>query len=329
MFFGFTADQIALRDGLRDVLKTHDLPGTDAAPPDAQQVWRRLADVGLPGALLPEDEGGLGLDVLDLLPCLEESGRAAVPVPLVETTVAAATLLSGTQHAQRLAGGRWRVTASLDGSRLAAWAESSDAVLVTDGDRVRLLEPVTGEAVAGADPYRALVALPAAAVDAAEVVGEDPARLARARRATALATAAQLTGLADGALTITVGYVRERHQFGVPVGSFQAVQHRLADALLALELARPLVHAAGWAHRHDTATADRDVAAAVLRAGAAADEVAKAALQCHGGTGYTREYPLHRWLLRIWALRAAAGPVATHRGVLAAALGLAPPPPER
>jgi alkylation response protein AidB-like acyl-CoA dehydrogenase len=316
MYFGFTADQRALRDAVAGALKAD-----DAAPLEPGDAWDRLAGLGLPGALLPEAEGGLGLDELDVLLCLEAGGRAAVPVPLVETAVVAARLLSGTRHAQRLAGGRWRVTASLDGSRLAAWAASSDAVLVADGDRVRLLDPVVGDDVPAPDPQRTLARVPGGV---GEVVCDDPARLASARRGGALGTAAELVGLADGALRMTVGYVRERQQFGVPVGTFQAVQHRLADALLAVELARPLVHAAAWNHVHGTATADRDVAAAVLRAGAAADEVARAALQCHGGMGYTREYPLHRWLLRIWALRAASGPSAAHRAVLAAALGLEP-----
>jgi alkylation response protein AidB-like acyl-CoA dehydrogenase len=244
-----------------------------------------------------------------------------VSVPLVETAVVAATLLSGTHHAQRLAGGRWRVTASLDGSSLAAWAESSDAVLVAgagDTGQVRLLDPVAGEDVAAIDPHRPLARVPSGA---GELVSDDPARLARARRAGTIGTAAQLLGLAGAALDLTVGYVRDRQQFGRPVGSFQAVQHRLADALLALEMARPLVAAAAWAHVRDAVTADRDAAAAALRAGSAADEVARATLQCHGGMGYTREYPLHRRLLRIWALRAATGPAA-QRAALATALGL-------
>jgi len=316
MFFGFTSDQLALRDGVRDALRQRD----EAKPPDPAEVWERLAGVGLLAALVPEAGGGLGLDELDVLPCLEESGRAAVPVPLVETAVVAARLLAGTGHAGRLAAGELRVTAALDGSGLAPWAGAADAVLVGDpGGPVRLLAPVEGEPVAAVDPLRPLTRVPAGAGD---VVCDDPAAVAAAVRAGVLGTAAQLVGLADAALRTTVAYVGERRQFGVPVGSFQAVQHQLADAAVALELARPLVHAAGWAHARGAASADRDVAAAKLRAGAAAGQVARAALQCHGGMGYTREYPLHRWLLRIWALHAAWGPEGRHRALLAASLGL-------
>jgi alkylation response protein AidB-like acyl-CoA dehydrogenase len=123
-------------------------------------------------------------------------------------------------------------------------------------------------------------------------------------------------------LWMTVGYVMERHQFGVPVGSFQAVKHALADALLALELARPLVHAAAWAHVHQRDSAERDVAAAKIRAGEAAGQVARAALQCHGGMGYTQEYDLHLWLKRTWALQAGWGQPGELRAQVAQSLGL-------
>jgi alkylation response protein AidB-like acyl-CoA dehydrogenase len=325
MYFGFTTDQLALRDGVREALRPRD----ETKPPDGAEVWERLAGVGLLAALVPEADGGLGLDLLDVLLCLEESGRAAVPVPLVETAVVAPGLLAGTEHAARLAGGDWRVTAALDGSGLAPWADAADAVLIGGPapggglGPVRLLAPVAGEPLAAVDPLRPIARVPAGGpISDAPVVCDDVATVAAAVRAGVLGTAAQLVGLADAALRMTVTYVAERRQFGVPVGSFQAVQHQLADAAVALELARPLVSAAAWAHARGTPSADRDAAAAKLRAGAAAGAVARAALQCHGGMGYTREYPLHRWLLRIWALHAAWGPEGRHRALLAASLGL-------
>jgi hypothetical protein len=134
-----------------------------------------------------------------------------------------------------------------------------------------------------------------------------------------------LLGLAERALELTVSYTAQRSQFGTPIGTFQAVKHQLADAFVAVDLARPLVWAAAWSHSRDESFADRDVAAAKLRAGDAAALAARAALQCHGGMGYTREHELHRWLLRIWALRAAWGAPADLVATLEAALGLTGP----
>jgi alkylation response protein AidB-like acyl-CoA dehydrogenase len=119
-----------------------------------------------------------------------------------------------------------------------------------------------------------------------------------------LATAAQLIGLGRRMLDLTTSYVGTRQQFGVPVGSFQAVKHRLADALLRLEFAEPCVHAAGWHLSTDSPSAAGAVSLAAVLAAEAASFVAKAAIQCHGAIGYTVEYDLHVYAKRAWALAA-------------------------
>jgi alkylation response protein AidB-like acyl-CoA dehydrogenase len=339
MRFAFTDDQRALGAAVSALLDDHCPPSAvraawngDLAP--AQQLWVRLAELGLLGALVPEGEGGLGLDELDILLGLEASGRVAAAVPLVETAVVTARLLAGTAHADRLpglAGGELRVSAGLDGSSLLPWAGFCDWALVGDLAGVYLL-PVREcgpEPVPTVDRARPMAELTARPSDAwltahARLVSSDPGRIAAARRAGALATAAQLIGLAERMLSLTVTYVQQRRQFGVPIGSFQAVKHALADALLALELARPLVYAAAWAHVHDPDHAERDVAAAKIRAGEAAGKVARTALQAHGATGYTQENDLQLWLKRTWALQAGWGPAGELRERLAQALELAP-----
>jgi alkylation response protein AidB-like acyl-CoA dehydrogenase len=331
MRLGFTDDQTALRDGVRELL-------ADRCPPavlrsvgageiaEAQRLWRRLADAGLLGALVPEASGGLGLDLVDVVLCLEETGRVAAPLPVVESAVVAAALLPGADELGALAAGELRVTAALDGSGLAPWVPFCDAVLLGDGGdggQVRLV-PVASCAVrpgAAVDPARP-VSVVRAPARAGTRVDADPERVAAARRAGAVATAAQLAGLADRMLRMTVDYVKGRQQFGVPVGSFQAVKHRLADGLEAVELARPMVYAAAWSHARGVATADRDAAAAKVRAGEAAGQVARAALQSHGAMGYTQEYDLHLWLTRTWALQAAWGHQQPLRDVVAEAIGL-------
>jgi alkylation response protein AidB-like acyl-CoA dehydrogenase len=122
-------------------------------------------------------------------------------------------------------------------------------------------------------------------------------------------------------LDLTTAYVSGRRQFGRPVGSFQAVQHQLANALLGLEFAAPAVLAAGWAVAERVGTRRRDVSLAVLLAVEAARTMARTALQCHGAMGYTIEYDLQRYAKRTWAL-AAGVDLDVHLGRLAHALDL-------
>ena len=123
----------------------------------------------------------------------------------------------------------------------------------------------------------------------------------------ALAAAAQLVGLGQRMLDLTVGYVKERTQFGVPVGSFQAVKHQLADALKEIAFARPAVWRAG------STRAPRDLSMAKAMASDAASFTARRALQCHGAIGYTVEYELHRYLKQTWKLARSFGDAAFHR----------------
>ena len=121
-------------------------------------------------------------------------------------------------------------------------------------------------------------------------------------------------------LDLTVGYVVERHQFGKPIGSFQAVKHHLADAALALELAVPPCTAPAWSVAHGEPTRSRDVSMAKAMASDAAELVGRHALQCHGAIGYTVEHDLHLSLKRTWALARAWGDRAHHTDRVADAL---------
>jgi hypothetical protein len=123
----------------------------------------------------------------------------------------------------------------------------------------------------------------------------------------ALAAAAQLVGLGHGMLAMTVEYVKQRQQFGVPVGSFQAVKHQLADSLKELSFAWPAV----WRAAHTRTPVDVSMAKAL--ASDAASFVARRALQCHGAIGYTVEYDLHRYLKQTWVLARSHGDAAWHR----------------
>lgn len=131
------------------------------------------------------------------------------------------------------------------------------------------------------------------------VVGDDVDRAA-------LAAAAALCGLGARMIAMTVDYVKERRQFGVPVGSYQAVKHHLANAHLAVEYARPVVYYAAYTGEVS------DISFAKVYASRAADRAARAALQCHGAIGYSFEHDLHLWMKRVWALSRQWGTVEFH-----------------
>ncbi|MEV6543256.1 acyl-CoA dehydrogenase family protein, partial [Streptomyces sp. NPDC051665] len=168
------------------------------------------------------------------------------------------------------------------------------------------LGPPPGHTVSVAEPYASLD--PARRLFRAPTGGEllavgphVTAAVAHALTWARLATAAQALGVGLALLDRTVAYVKQRTQFGVPIGSFQAVKHQLADAKVALEFARPLLFGAAL-----TMT-ESDVAAAKVTACEAAYRTARTALQLHGAIGYTAEYDLSLWLTKARALRTSWG----------------------
>jgi hypothetical protein len=146
------------------------------------------------------------------------------------------------------------------------------------------------------------------------------ADLALAHDRGALGAAAQLCGLAGQMIDVTVEYAKLRRQFGKPIGSFQAVKHQLADAHVAVELARPCVQRAAAAIAERADDRARWVSLAKAHASDAARTASRAALQCHGAIGYSFEYDLHLWMKRAWALAASWGDAATHRARIASAI---------
>ncbi|MFH0517994.1 acyl-CoA dehydrogenase family protein [Streptomyces sp. M41] len=286
-------------------------------------LWSRLAEAGVFALAVPQEHGGLDPHPVELAVAFTQLGRHAVPGPLVET-VAAATLLDhlddktlAATWLQGIASGRTAASLCLltPDSPYALDADAADAVFVVAEDTVGLAESA-GPVQPSADPARRL-ARPLGTV----VHARGPQVRAAAERAAdlaALATAAQALGLGRTLLERTVDHVKHRTQFGRPIGSFQAVQHRLADVLIALEFAEPLVHAAAVALAAGHCDGPRDLAAAKLAAGEAAYGAARTALHCHGALGYTEELDLSLWIRKARALRTAWGtPAACRARVLA------------
>lgn len=293
-------------------------PGGDGRVPAA---WDALTEIGALALMVGEDRGGLGLGDDHLVLLAMEVGRAGLPEPFSATAGVAAGLLRladahpmAAAWAERLAAGA-RLGVGFGARPLVPMARAVDAVVLLDDDGVALaeaahLELESVESVDGARHLCRVVGAPGATVllDGPNAAAAAEVAFDRA----AVLDAAELVGLSRRMLELTVGYVGERQQFGVPVGSFQAIKHHLADASLAVEFAEPLVAVAA----HRLALGERagvEVSMAKLRASQAAGEVARAALQCHGAIGYTVEYDLHLYMKRSWALRRQHGSDDWHR----------------
>jgi alkylation response protein AidB-like acyl-CoA dehydrogenase len=320
VYFGFTEDQLAFRDAVRDLLADACPPAMvraawEGGPGYDVKLWRRLGEMGVLGLLAPEDQGGLGLSEVDLVLLLEETGRAAMPGPIVEHAAVAVPLLAAARQDDlvgRAVTGEAVLTAT-DRAERTGWTSGADGVVLLDGGRARLVDAVSASPLDCVDRSRR-----DSRMEWADGPGLGGTALSLDRAA--LGVAAQLCGVSAHLIQTTVDYVTQRRQFGVPIGSFQAVKHHLADALLLLEHARPPVYRAAWSVAHTSPDRGRDVSMAKVMAGRAAAVAARAALQCHGAIGYTWEHDLHLWLKRAWVLERAWGTSDEHRARVADAV---------
>jgi alkylation response protein AidB-like acyl-CoA dehydrogenase len=305
-------------------------------------VWSALTEFGLPGLAVDESLGGAGAPPRLLYAAIEEAAKALAPVPLVPTVIAldVAVAAGATAVAKRIVSGAaaafavplhddgW-ITGGIelpvwDGSRLTgvvplvAGAPTAEVLLVLaredNGEGVVLVavdphdDSVTVTAQQPLDITATIGAVTCAVTDG-EVVAAGSAMqhaLYVARRRALLAIAADSVGVAARALNMAVAWATEREQFARPIGSFQAISHRCADILVALEGARSQVLAAAEADLD----ADETDSLVDLAAAAALDcavTAAEATIQIHGGIGFTWEHPAHLLLRRANANAVAAG----------------------
>ena len=283
-------------------------------------LWEELQSLGWPGIAVSEEHGGQGLGAVELAVLLEELGYACAASPFLSVAVVAAAIQAHGNEEQR---SRWLPGLAAGSVR----AGIGTRALCADGvgaDVLVLLERPSGEAmlVTGAetapletiDPTRRYATIVGGD---AEPLGNGGAEAVAAADRVRTAVAAEVVGVAQRALEMTLAYVKERRQFGVPVGSFQAVQHRCAQMLLDVESARSTALFAAWAA---DAAPERLPEAAALAAAAAADggrSVTASAIQAHGGIGFTWEADVH-WLYKRAQLDAALlGGARQHRARLA------------
>lgn len=333
MHFAFTEDQILFRDTVRDLLANECKPedvraawGNDTGR--IPGVWDKLVEMGVGALTAPEAAGGLGMNEIDLVLLQEEAGRAALPDVLIEHTAVGIPLLAElgeTAWLGRAAAGEATIGVGI-GSPYVLYADQCDVLLLVHDDEVHAVPvaDVTLTPQRSVDYSRRLSSVAWSPSAATLVAKGDDARTAviGACDRGALAAAAQCVGIAQTLIDVTVDYVGQREQFGKIVGSYQAVKHQIANALLAVEFARPLVYVAAYAVANTTPHRAREVSMAKAAASDAVDRAARTALQCHGAIGYTFEYDLHLWMKRGWALAAAWGDAAFHRDRVGRDLGL-------
>ncbi len=332
MDFGLSEDQRQIQRTARELLAERARPERVREHAEAgrsdETLWQELCGLGWPGIAIAEEYGGQGLGRVELSILCEELGRTVAPVPFLPTVLAATLIEHAGGEEQRarwlpgLAGGGTlgAVGVARDGvCELMLGAPGADVLVLLEGDVATVLDAagVEVEEVPAIDPTRAAARVSASPGAGEPLVGELSAGLDRAL----VAVASELVGVSERALEMTVAYVKERRQFGVPVGAYQAVSHRCAQMLLETEQARSLSVYAAW-----TADADplRLAEAAAMAKAAASDagrEVTASAIQAHGGIGFTWEADVH-WLYKRAQLDAALlGGAKEQRARLAGMLG--------
>jgi alkylation response protein AidB-like acyl-CoA dehydrogenase len=330
MRFDFSDEQYALRDAVRDLFEKEASASRlreiwKGGPRDGR-LWQALAEMGVLGLTIPEQYGGAGGDETDLALVLEEAGRAAVPEPLVETVAVGASMIAsfGTEARKqewlpRIARGDAVITVALAGMPFAHDAENADALIIEHNARLHLLARDQYEAVPikTEDSSRALFKITQTTEFSDATRLGDASAVVDAFQRGAAATSGVLNGIAMKMLDMTVAYVRGREQFGRPVGSFQAVKHKLASAAVMIESSRSATWYAAYALARILPDCGVATSAAKAYASEAESFMNTEALQCHGGIGFTWEHDLHLWLKRGKALEQSFGSSREHRALLA------------
>ena len=257
-----------------------------------ESLWQLLcAQVGAAALVIPEELGGAGGELADAAIVLQELGRGLVPSPLLGTTLAELALLAAPEPdaatLEGLAEGTSIGALVLDADYVVNGDVADVVVAASNGPDGRLSRwtRFSAQPVATMDPTRRLARLRAEEVEA---IGTDPGIADIA----AILLAAEQIGAAERCLELTVEYTKNRVQFGRPVGSFQALKHRMADLYVAVATARAVVSDAC------DAPTPTNAATARLAASEALCAVAAEGIQLHGGIAITWEHDMHLYFKR-------------------------------
>ncbi len=373
MDFGFSEEQEMLRSSARDFLGK-EAPMTYVRKMMEDEVgftgdlWKKMADLGWMGLILPEEHGGSGLDFVDLIVVLEEMGRVVLPGPFFSTVVlGAVALLEGGSEAlkheilPRVATGEVRLTLAqlepsgrwgadgialaakpdgagyvLDGTKLfVPDAHVADHIVVagrapgssgTEGTTLFLVDAkasgVTVTQLKTMDQTRRLseVVLANVRVAGDRVLGEPGqgwALLDRIVDRGKVGLCAEMCGGAQRVLEMSVEYAKVREQFGKPIGSFQAIQHKCANMLVEVESSKSVTYYAAWAVANDVAEAPLAAAMAKAYCSDAYRHVSGEGIQIHGGIGFTWEHDMHIYFKRAKSSEVTFGDATWNRELVA------------
>jgi alkylation response protein AidB-like acyl-CoA dehydrogenase len=314
--------------------------------------WKEMAELGWAGLALPEEWGGQGLGTVELAILFEEMGYALAPSPLLSNTIAGLALAAGGSDEQRerclrpLATGELRMAPALmdaegpaEPGRFTMEAEADGDSVVLSGEKILVPDAASADRflVATVDGRRHLVAKDAEGVTVVPEKSIDLTRRVSSVRfdgvrvapedslpggwddyfpvflRACVAIAAESTGVAQRALEMSVAYAKDRQQFGRPIGAYQAVSHRCAQMLLETENSRSAVYGAAWAADAEPESLPLAACMAKAYASDAGWRVPDAAIQVHGGIGFTWEHDLHFFLKRGRANAATFGDARWHR----------------
>lgn len=313
------------------------------------EAWAEILEAGWLSALVSEKNDGLGLGIFDLALALEEAGKQVLMSPLVEAAsaiwalteaagrppssqtklVVPATNLPGQGYAGTSHGGLLRFdsqTSTLSGSvPFVPFAAAADVLLVnSDADKATVLclvpRDTAGLSIATSSHVdgstSSVMSFAHVAVSGDQMIGhgeEVAAVVRKMQELLVLGTSAELLGVAKAALDMTLEYIKFREQFGKPIGSFQALQHRVVNCYVDVELNRSLLFnvLAAW----DAGTCHPAMISAVkARVGRGALNTVRTALQLHGAIGYTDEHDIGIFYKRAVSLAAKYGNEITHVG---------------